>query len=147
MASRLFARKLPLEFLPDYHLTQIRIERKDNGFGFTLRHFIVYPPEVRTGRGRGQAGKESRLILTRPTIPLFHYPTIPRHDYSTSQLFPDMTIPLFHYPTIPRVREKNNCPLRFFLSLILSTRVLKYYLVNFATEKRVLCLWHRQVIK
>jgi len=24
---------------------QLRIERKDNGFGFTLRHFIVYPPE------------------------------------------------------------------------------------------------------
>jgi hypothetical protein len=24
---------------------QIQIERKDNGFGFTLRHFIVYPPE------------------------------------------------------------------------------------------------------
>ena len=26
---------------------QLRIERKDNGFGFTLRHFIVYPPEVK----------------------------------------------------------------------------------------------------
>lgn len=23
----------------------LRIERKDYGFGFTLRHFIVYPPE------------------------------------------------------------------------------------------------------
>ena len=23
----------------------IKIERKDNGFGFTLRHFIVYPSE------------------------------------------------------------------------------------------------------
>ena len=25
--------------------------------------------------------------------------------------------------------------------------VRKYYLVNFATKRRVLCLWHRQVIK
>lgn len=23
----------------------LKIDRKDNGFGFTLRHFIVYPPE------------------------------------------------------------------------------------------------------
>ena len=26
---------------------QIIIQRRDEGFGFTLRHFIVYPPEVR----------------------------------------------------------------------------------------------------
>ena len=43
--------------------------------------------------------------------------------------------------------RKKNCPGRFVLWLILSTRVRKYYLVNFATKKHVLCLWHRQVIK
>lgn len=26
---------------------QLYIQRTDGGFGFTLRHFIVYPPEVR----------------------------------------------------------------------------------------------------
>ena len=29
-----------------YNFFQLQIQRKDNGFGFTLRHFIVYPPEV-----------------------------------------------------------------------------------------------------
>ena len=34
------------------------VPRAENGFGFTLRHFIVYPPE-----SAGQADGEVRLIF------------------------------------------------------------------------------------
>ena len=32
------------EFLPPSKL--ISLQRQSNGFGFTLRHFVVYPPEL-----------------------------------------------------------------------------------------------------
>lgn len=40
----------------------IKIERKDNGFGFTLRHFIVYPSE--DGSDGGPPIQECENIVT-----------------------------------------------------------------------------------
>ena len=40
----------------------VTLERQGNGFGFTLRHFVVYPPEV-VKKG-GEVGALSSLFMT-----------------------------------------------------------------------------------
>ena len=40
----------------------VTLERQGNGFGFTLRHFVVYPPEV-VKKG-GEVGALSLLVMT-----------------------------------------------------------------------------------